>query len=65
MSDYKLMIGGKLVDGDATMDVVNPATGKAFAKISRASVHQADAAIAAAKSAWPAWAATPIEERRG
>lgn len=64
MSDYKLLIGGQLVEGDATMDVVNPATGKAFAKVPRASVRQADAAIAAAKSAWPAWAATPIEERR-
>ena len=28
MSDYKLLINGALVAGDATLDVVNPATGK-------------------------------------
>lgn len=27
MADYKLLIGGNLVDGDMTMDVINPATG--------------------------------------
>lgn len=64
MSDYKLLIGGKLVEGDATLDIVNPASGKAFAKVPHASVRQADAAVAAAKAAGPAWAATPLEERR-
>ena len=64
MSDYKLLIGGKLVEGDATLDIVNPASGKAFAKVPHASVRQADAAVAAAKAAGPVWAATPLEERR-
>jgi hypothetical protein len=28
---FKLLIDGKLTDGASTLDVVNPATGKAFA----------------------------------
>lgn len=64
MSDYKLLIGGALVEGHATLDVVNPATGEPFVTVARASSAQADEAIAAAKAAFPAWAATPLEERR-
>lgn len=63
MADYKLLIGGKLVDGDMTMDVINPATGEAFASVPRASVRQADEAIAAAKAAQPAWGALDFAER--
>ncbi|WP_421846605.1 aldehyde dehydrogenase family protein [Novosphingobium sp.] len=63
MADYKLLIGGKLVDGDMTMDVINPATGETFAVVPRASVRQADAAIAAAKAAQPAWGGLGFAER--
>lgn len=62
--DYKLLIGGSLVAGDSTIDVVNPATGEAFVAAPRASIAQADAAIAAAKAALPAWSATPFGERQ-
>lgn len=61
---YKLLIGGKLVDGDATMDVINPATEEVLAACPRASEAQLNEAVAAAKAAFPAWAATPIGERR-
>lgn len=64
MSNYKLLIGGKLVDGDQSMDVVNPATGAAFVTVPRASVRQADEAIAAAKAALPGWAAVPFAQRQ-
>lgn len=64
MTEYRMLIGGELVAGDATMDVVNPATGETFVTVPRASAAQADAAIAAAKAAAPGWAATPFEERR-
>lgn len=64
MTDYKMLIGGELVDGDMTLDVVNPATEAPFATVARASEAQAEQAIAAAKAAFPAWAATPIEERQ-
>lgn len=64
MADYKLLIGGQLVDGDMTMDVINPATGEPFCTVPRASAAQADAAIAAAKAAVPGWSALPWGERQ-
>ncbi len=64
MSDYKLLIGGRLVDGDLEMDVINPATEEVLAKAPRASKAQLDQAVAAAKAAFPGWAATPIAERK-
>ena len=64
MSDFKLLIDGKMVPGDLTMPVLNPATEEVLVHCPRASKTQLDAAVAAAKAAFPAWAATPIEERR-
>ena len=64
MSDYSLLIDGKLVAGDATLDVINPATEELAGTCSRASEAQLDQAIAAAQAAAPGWAAKPIAERR-
>ncbi|WP_316236630.1 aldehyde dehydrogenase family protein [Bradyrhizobium sp. SZCCHNR1015] len=64
MSDYHLLIGGTLVPGAAIMPVINPATEEVLAQCPRASETQLDQAVAAAKAAFPAWAATAIEERR-
>jgi len=64
MSDYKLLINGALVDGDAEMDVINPATEEVLAKCPRASKAQLDAAVAAAQAAFPGWRDTPIAERK-
>ena len=64
MSDYRLLIDGALVDGDAEMDVINPATEEVLAKCPRASKAQLDAAVAAAQRAFPAWRDTPIAERK-
>jgi acyl-CoA reductase-like NAD-dependent aldehyde dehydrogenase len=64
MSDYKLLIGGQLVDGDLTMEVINPATEEVLAICPRASIAQLDQAVAAAKAAFPAWAKRPMAERR-
>jgi len=64
MSDYKLLINGELVDGDSTMPVVNPATEEVISDCPRASEAQLNDAVAAAKAAFPAWAATPIEQRK-
>lgn len=63
MKQFKLLIGGELVDGDATMDVINPATGKVLTQCPRGSVAQANAAVAAAKAAFPAWSAKSYAER--
>ncbi|WP_340314939.1 aldehyde dehydrogenase family protein [Rhizorhabdus argentea] len=64
MPEYKLLINGRLVDGAGVMDVINPATEEVLASCPRASEAQLDQAVAAAKAAFPAWARTPIEERR-
>jgi acyl-CoA reductase-like NAD-dependent aldehyde dehydrogenase len=64
MSDYKLLINGRLVAGDATMPVINPATEEPVATCPRASKAQLDEAVAAAKAAFPAWSKTSMDERR-
>lgn len=64
MSDYKMLIGGRLVDGDHAMDVINPATEEVFATVARASERQADEAIEAAATAFPGWAEVPLAERQ-
>ena len=64
MQAFKLLINGELVDGDLTMPVINPATEKSIADCPRASERQLRAAVAAAKAAFPAWAAQPMSERR-
>lgn len=64
MSDYKMLIGGRLVDGDHRMDVINPATEEIFATVARASERQADEAIEAAATGFPAWAEVPLTERQ-
>lgn len=64
MSDYKLLINGALVDGDAAMDVINPATEQVLAQAPRASLAQLNQAVAAAKAAFPAWSRTPIADRK-
>jgi acyl-CoA reductase-like NAD-dependent aldehyde dehydrogenase len=65
LGDFRLLIGGKLVPGAAgTVDVINPATEQVVAACPRADVAQANQAVAAAKAAFPAWAAKPIAERR-
>jgi aldehyde dehydrogenase (NAD+) len=64
LSDYSMTIAGAAVRGVAEIPVINPATGRAFANAPDCSRDQLDAAIAAARNAFPGWAATPLEERR-
>jgi acyl-CoA reductase-like NAD-dependent aldehyde dehydrogenase len=64
MSDFSLLIDGNLVKGDLTMPILNPATEEVLAQCPRASEAQLNAAVAAAKAAFPAWSATPLAERR-
>jgi acyl-CoA reductase-like NAD-dependent aldehyde dehydrogenase len=62
--EYPLLINGRLVAGAMTLDVINPATGRSLARCARADKAQLDAAVAAAKLAFPAWSAPPIQARR-
>lgn len=64
MDSFNLLIDGRMVAGDKTMPVINPATEEVLAQCPRASVEQLDKAVAAAKAAFPDWAGTPIGERR-
>lgn len=60
---FHMLIGGDLVAGSAQFDVVNPATGKSFARCPKADEHQLNTAIKAAKDAFPAWSSRAVEER--
>lgn len=64
MTEFPLLIGGRLVAGDATLEVINPATEEIAATCARASETQLDAAVEAAQAALPGWAGTAIAERR-
>jgi acyl-CoA reductase-like NAD-dependent aldehyde dehydrogenase len=63
-TDFRLLINGQLVEGASSFDVLNPATEQVIAACPRADLAQLDAAVAAAKAAFPAWSGTSIEDRR-
>jgi acyl-CoA reductase-like NAD-dependent aldehyde dehydrogenase len=60
---YKLLIDGQMVAGDYSTPVLNPATEAVLAECPRASEAQLDQAVAAARTAFPGWAATQIDRR--
>lgn len=62
--DFSMTIGGAAASAGEFLDVVNPATGEIIAKVPDCTAAQLDEAVAAARSAFPAWRATPLEERR-
>lgn len=61
----KLLIGGEWVAAQAaaTEPVYDPASGAILARVPLGARADVDAAVAAAKAAFPAWAATPVVER--
>lgn len=63
-ADYTMTINGAAAGGDTQIDVINPANGDAFAQAPDCTPDQLDAAVAAARAAFPAWKATPIAERQ-
>lgn len=63
-ADYTMTIDGKAASADDRIDAYNPATEEVIASVPDASRAQLDAAVAAAKRAFPAWSARPIEERQ-
>ena len=58
-------IGGRLVAGTSGRSgpVYNPATGQLAREVDFASVEEIDAAVAAAKAAFPAWRSTSLSKR--
>ena len=60
MSDYPLLINGRLEEGAHRLNVLNPATEEVGATCARASEAQLDAAVDAAAVAFPAFAAFAV-----
>ncbi|ASJ75809.1 aldehyde dehydrogenase family protein [Granulosicoccus antarcticus] len=63
--DKKMYIAGELVDGQGTVEVVNPATDDRVATVPTAGMADADRALAAARDAFASWSSTSIAERQG
>jgi len=63
MTEFRLLVDGKLVESASTLDVINPATGRTLTAAPRADRAQLDQAVAAAKTAFPIWSATPLRQR--
>jgi len=64
LNTIKHWINGTYVPaGDRTAPVTNPATGKVTGQVVLASVAESDAAVAAAKAAFPAWRDTSLARR--
>jgi len=57
------LINGKAVQGREYFETVNPATQEVLAEVASGGVQEVNAAVAAAKAAFPAWAARPATER--
>src|SRR5262245_27389163 len=58
-------IGGDFVASETRpfLDVFNPSSGDVIARVPLCQAAEVDAAVTAARAAFPAWAATPIKER--
>jgi 5-carboxymethyl-2-hydroxymuconic-semialdehyde dehydrogenase len=57
------LINGKSVSSDTTFQSINPATQEVLAEVAAGGELEINAAVAAAKAAFPAWAATPAPAR--
>ena len=63
-STRTLLIGGQMAEPEGERwDVYNPATEEVIATVGGASSAQVDAAVAAARNAFPAWSALSGDER--
>ncbi|KAF1021009.1 MAG: Succinate-semialdehyde dehydrogenase [NADP(+)] GabD [Paracidovorax wautersii] len=68
LNDPDLLKTGSLIDGQwvqttAQFDVIDPATGLKLADVANAGPAEAEAAVAAADKAWPAWRNKTARER--
>ena len=62
-----LYIDGKWVDstGEGSIEVINPANEETIGSVPVGSAADVEAAVAAAKAAFPGWSKTPVEDRVG
>lgn len=61
---YKMLIDGELVGSDDGLDVINPANGGIVARVPKATKEHVDAAVEAAKRAYPSWASRSWADRK-
>lgn len=64
MRVFTMIINGQPVRAEGTFDVINPATGEPFAQVQAGNATHVDAAVAAARAAFPGWSALPAAERK-
>lgn len=62
---YALTIDGRLVETNKAFDVFNPATNAVLAQAPEGTAEHMEAAIVAAKAAFPTWSALSWDERAG
>ncbi|WP_150293517.1 aldehyde dehydrogenase family protein [Sphingobium estronivorans] len=62
--DYSMTINGGPATAASWLDVVNPATGKAFAQVPDCTSEQLDEAVSSAQAAFPQWRALPLSDRQ-
>src|SRR5208282_1845811 len=63
MPEFAMTIDGKAVKGSRSVGVINPATGKEFARVPDCTTEELNQAMAAAQKAFPAWS-RDLEARR-
>lgn len=63
MTTIQHLINGRKVDSAETFETINPATGEVLAQVASAGQDEVNAAVAAAKAAFPGWSTTPAKER--
>ncbi len=63
MAAYSNLIGGELHGTEKTLDSIDPATGQVWAQIPRSGPAEAEAAVTAARQAFPRWSGMPAAGR--
>ena len=63
MTTIQHLINGQAVAGATTFETINPATQEVLAEVSTGGKDEVDAAVQAAKDAFPKWAGLPATER--
>lgn len=64
MTEYRMMIGGRSVAARENFEVRNPANGQMVGLAPDATIDDLNAAVSAARAAFPGWAARPDAERK-
>lgn len=64
MQQFDMYINGQAVQSGTTFDVINPASGEAFARCQLGDVEHVNQAVAAARAAFPSWSRISDDERK-